>query len=208
MPCNVRVPRMASGPDGRWTLGIGDPSPMGWITLCAYGVAAALAWRNAQAAHRTALPTSFWFSLLGLMLLLGLNKQLDLQTWFGQTGRDLALAQGWYEKRRYVQGAFILLLCAGAVAALVWARSHWAARWREYRWVLGGVALLFVFIVVRAATFHHLEDITGLALGGSTVARWLEISAVVLVGMACGHWHSQHQQRVRRFAIERYKDMS
>jgi hypothetical protein len=199
---------MATGADGRWELGIGDPSPMGWITVGAYGLAAVLAWRNAQAAQRSAVPSTFWFAVLALMVFLGLNKQLDLQTWFGQTGRDMALAQGWYEHRRYVQGAFIVLLCGGAVGLLMWARRVWANMWREYRWVFVGVALLLLFIVVRAATFHHFEDITGLPLGGSTVARWLEIVAVVLVAAACWHWHEKHRQRVRRFAADRLKQMS
>jgi hypothetical protein len=199
---------MAANADGRWEIGIGDPSPMGWITVGAYALAVVLAWRNAQTARRTAVPSSFWIGLAAVLLLLGLNKQLDLQTWFGQTGRDMALAQGWYEQRRYVQFAFIVLLCAGAVGALVWARNHWAALWKEYRWVLGGVALLLLFIVVRAATFHHLDALIGAEMVGSTMGRWLEIVGVLVVALACWHWHDEHRRRVRRFAIERFKDMS
>jgi hypothetical protein len=89
---------MAAGPDGRWEIGIGDPTPLGWITVAAYAAAAVLAWRNAGAARRTAVPHSFWIALTALMLALGINKQLDLQTWLSQAGRDLAIAQGWWEQ--------------------------------------------------------------------------------------------------------------
>lgn len=88
---------MAAGPDGRWEIGIGDPTPLGWITVAAYAAAAVLAWRNVGAARRTAVPHSFWIALTALMLALGINKQLDLQTWLSQAGRDLAIAQGWWE---------------------------------------------------------------------------------------------------------------
>jgi hypothetical protein len=64
---------MAAGPDGRWEIGIGDPTPLGWITVAAYAAAAVLAWRNAGAARRTAVPHSFWIALTALMLALGIK---------------------------------------------------------------------------------------------------------------------------------------
>jgi hypothetical protein len=193
---------MATGPDGRWVIGIGDPSPMGWITVGAYVVAGALALRNLSSARRTGVPTSFWITLAVLMFALGVNKQLDLQTWFGQTGRDLALAQGWYEQRRYVQFTFIVLLAVGAAAALWWARQRWASLWREYRWCFVGVALLLVFIVIRAATFHHADKLFTLDIGATTLGRALEIVGVLAVAAACVDWHAMHQRRVRRLAAK------
>jgi hypothetical protein len=133
---------MAAGPDGRWEIGIGDPTPLGWITVAAYAAAAVLAWRNAGAARRTAVPHSFWIALTALMLALGINKQLDLQTWLSQAGRDLAIAQGWWEQRRAVQAVFIALLAAGAVGVAVWARRQWHTLWHEYRAAFVGVCVL------------------------------------------------------------------
>lgn len=193
---------MATGADGRWEMGIGDPSPMGWITVAAYAVAALLATRNAMAAHRTAEPKFFWIALAALMLLLGLNKQLDLQTWFGQTGRDIAVAQGWYAQRRVVQGAFIVVLCGAAVVAWFAAQRFWRRLWREYQWAFSGLALLLTFIVIRAATFHHFDNMIGVAIGSSTLGRVLEILGVAVIMLACGHWHAMHRQRVRRFAVQ------
>ena len=148
---------MAAGPDGRWTVGIGDPTLLGWVTVAAYAAAALLAWRNVGAARRTAVPHGFWIALTTLMLALGLNKQLDLQTWLSQAGRDLAIAQGWWEQRRVVQAVFIALLAAGAVGVVVWARRQWHTLWHEYRAAFVGVCVLLFFIVVRAASFHHID---------------------------------------------------
>lgn len=186
---------MAVDAEGRWFAGIGDPSMVGWITVAAYTVAALLAARNAAAAQRAALPAGFWLVLAALLLLLGVNKQLDLQTWFGQTGRDMALSQGWYEQRRAVQAAFIVLLCVAAVALTFAARRYWAGRWREYRLAFGGVCLLMVFIIIRAASFHHTDEMIGISLGVTTAGRSLEIVGVLVIAWACAHWHALQRRR-------------
>lgn len=193
---------MAYDADSRWVVGIGDPTPMGWITVAAYAVAAVLAWRNVGAARRSGVQTSFWFALVLLLVVLGINKQLDLQGWFGQTGRDMALAQGWYQQRRTVQGAFIAALCVGAVAVVVGARRYWGALWHEYRAAFVGVCLLLVFIIIRAATFHHVDLLFRIDVGATTLGRALEIVGVVVVAAACASWHAMHRRRVRRFAMQ------
>jgi hypothetical protein len=194
---------VAAGSDGRWQIGIGDPTPIGWIAVAAYALAAWLAWRNVGAARRTAVPESFWIALTLLMLALGLNKQLDLQSWFGQTGRDLAHAQGWYDQRRIVQAVFIALLVAGAVAVVVWARRQWHALWHEYRAAFVGVCVLLVFIVIRAASFHHIDIVLRSDLGATSLHRALEILGVLVVAAGCAWWHAMHKRRVKRFAMQR-----
>ena len=194
---------MAASPDGRWTIGIGDASVVGWVTVAAYATAAWLAWRNVGAARRSGVPVDFWVALTLLMLALGLNKQLDLQSWFGQTGRDLALEQGWYEQRRVVQAVFIALLAAGAVAVVVWARRQWHTLWHEYRAAFVGVCMLLFFIVVRAASFHHIDMILRSDLGATSLHRALEIVGVLVVAAGCAWWHAMHRRRVKRFAMQR-----
>jgi hypothetical protein len=199
----LRATIMAVDVDGRWIAGIGDPSVVGWVTVAVYAVGAALAARNAAAAQRSGVPLSFWLVLTAVLLALGLNKQLDLQSWFGQTGRDMAISQGWYESRRAVQAAFIALLGAVAVALLVWARRQWAGLWSEYRWVFAGVTLLLVFIVIRAASFHHIDEFIGIDIGVTNFGRALELAGIVAIGAACVQWHAMHRKRVRVFAAGR-----
>lgn len=194
---------MSVGVGGRWVPGIGDPTAIGWITVAAYVLAAWLAWRNVAAARRTAVPAGFWIALAALMVALGINKQLDLQTWFAQTGRDLSLAQGWYEQRRVVQAVFIALLVAAAVAAVLGARRYWAVLWHEYRAAFAGVGLLLTFIVIRAASFHHIDMVLRTDLGATTLHRALEIVGVLAVAAGSAWWHAMHKRRVKRFAMQR-----
>jgi hypothetical protein len=194
---------MATGAEGRWQIGIGDPTPVGWITVAGYALAAWLAWRNVGAARRTAVPESFWVALTLLMLVLGLNKQLDLQTWLSQTGRDLALEQGWYAQRRVVQAVFIAALAVGALVTVWWAHSQWQTLWHEYRAAFIGACVLLTFIVIRAASFHHIDLILRSDLGATSLHRALELIGVLAVAAGGAWWHAMHKRRVKRFAMQR-----
>ncbi len=114
---------LAAVEDGRWRPGIGDPTVMGWVTVAAYLVAALgcglAAWREPMpdgTRRPRSRPSRFWLVLAALMLALGINKQLDLQSLVTQIGRDVVRALGLYSERRELQLGFILavaLVCAG-----------------------------------------------------------------------------------------------
>jgi hypothetical protein len=91
------------------------------------------------------------------MLVLAINKQLDLQSLMTSTGRCLSQAQGWYDDRRAVQETFILLVLGvssllAVFAVMVFWRSN-AATWLA---VAGFISVL-AFVTVRAAGFHHVD---------------------------------------------------
>lgn len=186
---------------GRWAPGIGDPTVMGWLTVLAYLGAATLALVNLLAARRTRLPWIYWAVVAALMALLALNKQLDLQTWFTQLGRDLALAQGWYAQRRIVQAGFIVVLACGAasVSVLLWHR--WRRHWQGYRLSAVGVTLLLAFIVIRAATFHHIDEWLGWGLAGLKLNHLLELGAIGLIAAGAWQWRRFHRKTVREFFL-------
>jgi hypothetical protein len=94
----------------------------------------------------------------------------------------LALAQGWYEQRQRYQLVFIVaiavcaLLSVCALALLL--RSVLRRAWL----LLVGLAWVLGFVVVRAASFHHID----LFLRSGSV-RWnwvLELSGIAIVGWA------------------------
>ena len=94
-----------------WSPGIGDPTWIGWITTVAYFIGAAmctLAFRRAGANRRSSAPG--WLMLAIALVLLGINKQLDLQILLTEIGRSLAQHYGWYQQRRTIQTAFIAML--------------------------------------------------------------------------------------------------
>lgn len=156
-----------------WQLAIGDPTPLGWLTVAAYAVAAALCWRAQQVSARAAarfaasdtgetrrqrLLARWWLGLAILMLLLGFNKQADLQTLITELGKELARAQGWYASRARVQAGFVALLgalLAGATFALVIALRSVLDRIVP---ALLGLVSILLFIALRALTLHALRS--------------------------------------------------
>ena len=182
---------LAAVEDGRWKPGIGDPTVMGWLTVAAYFVAALgcywSAWREplpdgTRRPH--ARPATFWLVLAGLMVALGINKQLDLQSLATQIGRDAIKGWDLYEKRRVLQVGFILtvaLVCAGSFAALLWV----ARRLLRYRW-LAIVGMLFIlgFVLIRASSFHNVDVLLSAWLG-SVKWNWIfELGGISVVGLA------------------------
>src|SRR5688572_10854983 len=120
---NFGPPLLAFTDGDRWRPGIGDPTVMGWVTVACYLGAAFLCWRAATKGVASRNVRWFWTGLAALLLLLGINKQLDLQTAVTFIGKDFAKATGWYEHRRIVQGIFIVFIAlfgAAATAALFW----------------------------------------------------------------------------------------
>ncbi len=175
---------MSAAADGRWRIGIGDPTFIGWSTAFCYLVVFLFI---LVVIKREKKDTSrrLWLLLALLMLGLGVNKQLDLQTWLTEFGRDMALQYGWYRDRRVLQIGFVLGLASLCLLS-AWGLTRWARFADRYAvraaW---GVALLLVFILMRATSFHHLDVVLGHQLADNvSLNAALELSGVCLVGWA------------------------
>lgn len=169
---------------GRWTPGIGDPSALGWITVVAYLAAAAMCGLAARADPTDRGAARFWRAVALLMLLLGINKQLDLQTLLTQIGRAVALRYGWYEQRRALQAAFILMVAVGSAIAIgmLWQRA--AALQRNIRYAQAGVIFVTTYVVIRAASFHHADIFISARLFGMRRNWIIELSGLAVIIVA------------------------
>ena len=165
-----------------WTPGIGDPTIGGWITVVLYFLAAISCWMTAR--HNGVQDWKIWVAISILFLGLGINKQLDLQSALTELGRTLAFQYGWYEQRESVQIEFIIFVttvCAVAVVAfIVGARRSGPAAW----FAILGTTLVIGFVLIRAASFHHIDRFIGQKILGF---RWnwiLEMGGICVVLLA------------------------
>ena len=192
-----------------WTPGIGDPTIGGWLTVALYLVASLSCWRLARrlgsADGYWSREYRAWRSISALFLALGLNKQLDLQTAFTEAGRVIAHIQGWYAQRELVQIAFIAstaLTCVVAVAILlIWARQAPTSTWAA----LIGTTLVLGYVMIRAASFHHMDRFIGQRILG---LRWnwiLEIGGIGLVLLA-SRWRQLRLTNCTSRLTERQKN--
>ena len=169
----------------RWQPGIGDPTVLGWGTVVAYAVSfvlCVLACRKARGTttRRTA---SLWAILAAMMLLLGINKQLDLQTWFSQVARDQIMNRGLYDQRRAYQGAFIL---AASLVGLTTVGGLGFVAIRR-RWPLlpvAGATFLISYVIIRAASFHHVDHIINMSIPGARLSSVIELFGIATIGFA------------------------
>jgi hypothetical protein len=168
---------------GRWSPGIGDPHFMGWFTALSYLVCAVVAaffatYLNQMEERRDG---RFWLMITVLMLFLGVNKQLDLQSLFAEVGRQISLAQGWYPNRRIVQFSFITVFTTALIGVFLWFAKRHRDLFSRYRIASFGLAFLIGFIVIRASAFHHVDEIIQYDLHGIKMNWILELTGILLV---------------------------
>ena len=114
-----------------WCSGMGNLTIIGWLTVAEYFVACVSCWmlsRKIDPTDSNALrERRIWLSIAILFFALGISRQLDLQTALTEVGRSIAHSEGWYNRRRIFQLAFIagvsLTGLSVARALLIWARK-------------------------------------------------------------------------------------
>jgi hypothetical protein len=103
----------------------------------------------------------------------------------------MARSEGWYENRRIVQLIFVLfmLFLGGATIAASYWYIHGA--WRRYRIAFLGIVYLVTFVIIRAASFHHIDVFLKGTLGGIYFNHILESSGILFIAYAA--WNATRQ---------------
>lgn len=152
----------------------GDPTPVGWMITVAYLL---VAWTCV----RTRGARGFWITLAVVLVVLGVNKQLDLQTALTGAARDVAKEQGWYAERRGVQVAVAvgaLVVVAGLAFAAVRAlRGEFARAWPA----VAGIALIGAYIALRMTSIHEVDVV--MVRGPLPAKLWAELAGLGLIAV-------------------------
>jgi hypothetical protein len=171
-----------------WAPGIGDPTIGGWVTVILYFLAFVSCWRTAGVVprrDRNGHSDSYvWRAISLAFFFLGINKQLDLQSAMTELGRIVAVGGGWYEQRQLVQVYFIVGVAAVCVAAtlmlLFWTRKSPIQTWLA----LVGSTFVLGYVLIRAASFHHIDRFIGGRVLGFKWNWVLEMTGIVIVLLA------------------------
>jgi hypothetical protein len=182
-----------------WRPGIGDPTIMGWLTVSGYFTAALLCWMSGRSDQRVHPQSGYpsqprlWFGLAILLALFGINKQLDLQTWFTLSLKSVARTEGWYDQRQVFQVLFIGVLAIAGIVGIVLLGILVRKNLRRASLALVGAVFLTSFVVIRAASFHHVDQMIGLRIGGIRLNCILELGGIMCVGL--GAWRNWKSKR-------------
>ena len=167
-----------------WSLSVGDPTVLGWTICMAY---AGVAWMSLcvgarmHTGRREGL-ARFWLALSLVLLVLAINKQLDLQRLITQIARETARSQGWYRARKPFQFAVLSTVLVFTVGVMAWIgyalRLHLRAIWPA----IVGFLVISAYIAMRA-TSHH--DVDALMRAGPLPLRdSMELVGIALIGWA------------------------
>lgn len=182
--------------DGRWYPGIGDPTAAGWLTVAVYAAAVCccvLAVRRARSLGAPRAERRFWICCTAGMVLLGVNKQLDVQGLVVQVARGIAQDGGWYDRRAPVQRVAVLTAATLGVlgtCAVGWLlRRSLPAIWPA----LVGIAMLALFISARLTSWHRIDVLLS---EGVVKLKWvLEAGGAGLVGIAAA-WRAMRLKQL------------
>lgn len=165
---------------GEWQASIAPPQMADWLTIAACLLAAAMSMQAAARGTSAAYERHFWQFAAALLAFLAINELLDLHTLITIAGRAHAKAFGWYGAHRAAQYAFVIALSGGgAMAGLA---MLWLTRRADQavRLAVVGFAFIGLFALLRAASFHHLDDF----LGGRTFRfDWSSVPEMVGIGV-------------------------
>jgi hypothetical protein len=171
-----------------WAPHIGDPTPVGWaMTLCYFYTAFLILYmlrklRRINPERRT-IYIQFWSIILTFYVLLGLNKQLDLQTFITATGRCMARSEGWYADRRNVQLTMILAGFAVGSSALFVFLYYFNSISSRCRLAFIGLGLSAMFVFLRAVSFHHVDVLFSMTILDLKFHAILEFTGIALVAI-------------------------
>ncbi len=164
-----------------WQPGIGDPTILGWFTVLSYFLTAFCCLKCGQKNKRDRW---IWWGIATILFLLGINKQLDLQSLFTIIGKNIAIEQGWYEQRRLVQKNFIIVLITISCASFMFILQGMGRKIKRFILPLFGLFFLLTFIVIRAISFHHVDQLLGWQLAGFRLNWLLELTGISCVAIA------------------------
>ncbi|WP_422061273.1 hypothetical protein [Sphingopyxis sp.] len=174
-----------------------------WVTVTAYLLAAIVsAWAATHASlRREARERTFWQVTAVLLVFLGINELLDLQTLLTMIGRANAKANGWYPEHRRIQYLFIIgLTVATAVAGLV---VLWLTRRAHamVRLALMGLGFIGLFVLLRAASFHHFDDLLGRGAPSFNWGSIQEMAGIIIVAGAAALYTRKPRGKTMRWRV-------
>ena len=131
--------------------------------------------------------TKFWLAITLIIFLLGVNKQLDLQSLLTAIGKFYAHQGGWYEHRRNIQVFGIISILTLALVGF----SIFALKMRtilKTNWLaMVGLVFLLAFVMIRATSFHQMDILISATIFGIRMNWILELSGLIAIGLSASN---------------------
>lgn len=143
----------------------GELTKLGWFSFALYMAAALLSFRAATVLRlpEVAAQRRVWFGLGSLLIALGLNKPLNLQTLLIKLGHQVADKEHLMPYRIELYAGFFtgFLLVLSAVCLLILPGLKTQIRAFSHLYPLASVGFLLIcaYVVLRAASITHVDQV-------------------------------------------------
>jgi hypothetical protein len=169
---------LAASVNGRWSIGLGDRSALGWVTVVVYFLAALC---MGVAARKAGPGRRYWIAMMPTLVFLGACKLFDLPGFFTDAFRQGFMQSEIGEFHGMAQRIVTVgLLLAGVVGIAVTFYFLWRLSW-AIKLALAAVVYLIAFIVIRAISLHAVDHLLGIQVLGVKVNHVLELGGLALV---------------------------
>jgi len=187
---------------GYWREKRGDPTVIGWAITIFYVVAGLLClyctgFLDARRAFQISRSFAwFWWLVAVLLILLGINKQLDVQLLLADVGRAFTKHQGWYGQRKPVQ-IRVLALGACAILACLQEVGFRLKRGPKSNWfALCGLFFLAGNVLIHLVSLHSIGNFLGYSLVGLSMGEGFEILAILCITVSAFVYNQTHREEV------------
>jgi len=173
--------------EGYWIVNRGDPTVIGWfITLFYFFVFATSFYLLKKITPNISNNEYmwFWYGVTILIILLGINKQLDIQMLFADFARLYAKVIGIFENRKPFQHKIISFLTTIGISIFsVMIYKFWYAPKRMWL-ALIGFCILFSFPIIRLVSLHSIESLLSISVLYIKIVDVIEILGITIVLIA------------------------
>ena len=182
------APTLAVIVDGRWLPGIGDATPLGWLTVAHYALASIACYFASRRDRTLSRP---WLAFSALLVLLTVNKTFDVQSWFTQAGRRLAQSEAWHTRHGPmlhgpIQAVGVAVFAFLGVSAVVAVVHRLTRRGASPAFRVAAAAMIYQvdFVVIRAISLHAVDRVLGITVGPFRLNHVFELAGLSVVTAA------------------------
>jgi hypothetical protein len=161
----------------QWIAERGDEGILPWVVTLSYLMAGGICLARPGTSE-----APYWKGFGAFMILMGLNKQLDLQTLWRCVFRDELAKIVIPADRRNLERLFIFVLSAVALTLFGLLEVRLRNMSTALRVAGVGVAIIVVFALFRGAIFDHIIKLSASGVSGDP--QWLELLGAILAGGA------------------------
>jgi hypothetical protein len=124
-----------------------------------------------------------WLSIAIIFILMAINRVFNIDIRLTEAFRKIAKTRGWYDQRYPIQIFFVAGITAIGIIFLILVVPKITVGMSHYRLILLMVTFLAAFIILRAISYHPVDQIVNLQIDRYRIGSILESGCIGFIGV-------------------------